>query len=196
MDIHVDVLIKEQYLAPFGINLSEAETAARQHDHKKVMQIKDGPTIILFLKKMNGHYLLTKGTWNAPVYDMEDVFKIYDDFIDSQEDINPLRIMQKIAEQFGYDLIFGRRVEKYIIEERIRIPKVSNPNEFMNNLIGNYIKIPDMFSKSPPHEHGSARALTDTKAMLEQGIDNDFLNIAFLYALDPAKYKNYLDSSK
>ena len=105
---------------------------------------------------------------------MEDVFKIYDDFIDSLVDINPLRIMQKIAEQFGYDLIFGKRVEKYIIEERIRIPKVSNPNEFMNNLIGNYIKIPDMFSKSPPHEHGSAKALTDTKAMLEQGIDNDF----------------------
>ena len=43
---------------------------------------------------------------------------------------------------------------------------------------------------------GSARALTDSKAMLEQGIDNDFLNIAFLYALDFAKYKNYLDSSK
>ena len=196
MDIHVDVLIKEQYLAPFGISLSETETAARQHDYKKVMQIKDGPTIILFLKKMNGHYLLTKGTWNAPVYDIEDVFKIYDDFIDSRDDINLLQIMQKIAEQFGYDLIFGKRVEKYIIEERIRIPKVSNPNEFMNNLIGNYIKIPDMFSKSPPYEHGSARALADSKAMLEQGIDNDFLNIAFLYALDSAKYKNYLDSSK
>ena len=196
MDIHVDNLIKEQYLDPFGISLSEAETAARHHDYKKVMRIKDGPTIILFLKKMNRHYLLTKGTWNAPVYDIEDVFKIYDDFIDSQEDINPLQIMQKIAEQFGYDLIFGKRVEKYIIEERIRIPKVSNPNEFMNNLIGNYIKIPDMFSKSSPQEYWSARALTDTKAMLEQGIDNDFLNIAFLYALDSAKYKNYLDRSQ
>jgi hypothetical protein len=160
------------------------------------MRIKDGPTIILFLKKMNGHYLLTKGTWNAPVYDIEDVFKIYDDFIGSQEDINPLQIMQKIAEHFGYDLIFGKRVEKYIIEERIRIPKVSNPNEFMNNLIGNYIKIPEMFSKSSPPEYGSTRTLTDTKAMLEQGRDNDFLNIAFLYALDSAKYKNYLDRSQ
>ena len=196
MDIHVDHLIKEQYLDPFGFSLPEAETAARQHDYKKVMQIKDGPTIILFLKKMNGHYLLTKGTWNAPVYEIDDVFKIFADFIDSQEDINPLQIMQKIAEQFGYDLIFGKRVEKYIIEERIRIPKVSNPNEFMNNLIGNYIKIPEMFSKSSPQEYGSTRTLTDTKAMLEQGIDNDFLNIAFLYSLDAAKYKNYLDRSQ
>jgi hypothetical protein len=196
LDIHVDNLIKEQYLDPFGISLSQAETAARHHGYKKVIRIKDGPTIILFLKKMIGHYLLTKGTWNAPVYDIEDVFKIYDDFIGSQEDINPLQIMQKIAEQFGYDLIFGKRVEKYIIEERIRIPKVSNPNEFMNNLIGNYIKIPEMFSKSSPQEYESPRALTDTKAMLEQGIDNDFLNIAFLYALDAAKYKNYLDRSQ
>ena len=193
MDIHVDNLIKEQYLDPFGISLAEAQTAARHHDHKKVMRIRDGPTIILFLKNMTGYYLLTKGTWNAPVYEMEDVFKIYDDFIENQEDINPLQIMQKIAEQFGYDLIFDKRVEKYIIEERIRIPKVTNPNEFMNTLIGNYIKIPDMFSKSSPHEPGSAIAITDTKAMLEQGIDNDFLNIAFLYALDSAKYKTYLD---
>jgi len=53
---------------------------------------------------MTGYYLLTKGTWNAPVYEMEYVFKIYDDFIENQEDINPLQIMQKIAEQFGYDL--------------------------------------------------------------------------------------------
>ena len=196
MDIHVDNLIREQYLDPFGISLSQAETAARHHDYKKVMRIKDGPTIILFLKKMNGHYLLTKGTWNAPIYDIEDVFKIYDDFIVSQEDINPLQIMQKIADRFGYDLIFGKRVEKYIIEERIRIPKVSNPNEFMNNLIGNYIKIPEMFSKSSPQDYGSTTTLIDTKAMLEQGIDNDFLNIAFLYALDAAKYKNYLDRSK
>ena len=196
MNIHVDNLIREQYLDPFGISLSQAETAARHHDYKKVMRIKDGPTIILFLKKMNGHYLLTKGTWNAPIYDIEDVFKIYDDFIVSQEDINPLQIMQKIADRFGYDLIFGKRVEKYIIEERIRIPKVSNPNEFMNNLIGNYIKIPEMFSKSSPQDYGSTTTLIDTKAMLEQGIDNDFLNIAFLYALDAAKYKNYLDRSK
>ena len=196
MDIHVDNLIREQYLDPFGISLSQAETAARHHDYKKVMRIKDGPTIILFLKKMNGHYLLTKGTWNAPIYDIEDVFKIYDDFIVSQEDINPLQIMQKIADRFGYDLIFGKRVEKYIIEERIRIPKVSNPNEFMNNLIGNYIKIPEMFSKSSPQDYGSTTTLIDTKAMLEQGIDNDFLNIAFLYALDAAKYKNYLDRSQ
>ena len=196
MDIHVDNLIREQYLDPFGISLSQAETAARHHDYKKVMRIKDGPTIILFLKKMKGHYLLTKGTWNAPLYDIEDVFKIYDDFIGSQEDINPLQIMQKIAEHFGYDLIFGKRVAKYIIEERIRIPKVSNPNEFMNNLIGNYIKIPEMFSMSSPQEYGSTRTLTDTKAMLEQGIDNDFLNIAFLYALDAAKYKDYLDRSQ
>ena len=196
MDIHVDNLIREQYLDPFGISLSQAETAARHHDYKKVMRIKDGPTIILFLKKMNDHYLLTKGTWNAPVYDIEDVFKIYDDFIGSQEDVNPLQIMQKIAEHFGYDLIFGKRVEKYIIEERIRIPKVSNPNEFMNNLIGNYIKIPEMFSKGSPQEYGSTRTLTDTKAMLEQGIDNDFLNIAFIYALDVAKYKDYLDKSQ
>jgi len=196
LDIHVGNLIREQYLDPFGISLSQAETAARHHGYKKVMRIKDGPTIILFLKKMNGHYLLTKGTWNAPVYDIEDVFKIYDDFIGSQEDIDPLQIMQKIAEQFGYDLVFGKRVEKYIIEERIRIPKVSNPNEFMNNLIGNYIKIPEMFSNSSPQQYGSTRALTDTKAMLEQGINNDFLNIAFLYALDAAKYKNYLDRSQ
>ena len=196
MDIHVDNLIREQYLDPFGISLSQAETAARHHDYKKVMRIKDGPTIILFLKKMNGHYLLTKGTWNAPIYDIEDVFKIYDDFIVSQEDINPLQIMQKIADRFGYDLIFGKRLEKYIIEERIRIPKVSNPNEFMNNLIGNYIKIPEMFSKSSPQDYGSTTTLIDTKAILEQGIDNDFLNIAFLYALDAAKYKNYLDRSK
>jgi len=196
LDIHVDNLIREQYLDPFGISLSQAETTARHHDYKKVMRIKDGPTIILFLKKMNGHYLLTKGTWNATVYDIEDVFKIYDDFIGSQEDINPLQIMQKIAEHFGYDLIFGKRVAKYIIEERIRIPKVSNPNEFMNNLIGNYIKIPEMFSKSSPQDYGSTTTLIDTKAMLEQGIDNDFLNIAFLYALDAAKYKNYLDRSQ
>ena len=196
MDIHVDNLIREQYLDPFGISLSQAETAARHHDYKKVMRIKDGPTIILFLKKMNGHYLLTKGTWNAPIYDIEDVFKIYDDFIVSQEDINPLQIMQKIADRFGYDLIFGKRVEKYIIEERIRIPKVSNPNEFMNNLIGNYIKIPEMFSKSSPQDYGSTTTLIDTKAILEQGIDNDFLNIAFLYALDAAKYKNYLDRNQ
>jgi hypothetical protein len=196
LDIHVDNLIREQYLDPFGISLSQAETAARHHDYKKVMRIKDGPTIILFLKKMNGHYLLTNGTWNAPIYDIEDVFKIYDDFIVSQEDINPLQIMQKIADRFGYDLIFGKRVEKYIIEERIRIPKVSNPNEFMNNLIGNYIKIPEMFSKSSPQDYGSTTTLIDTKAMLEQGIDNDFLNIAFLYALDAAKYKNYLDKSQ
>jgi len=193
LDIHVDNLIKEQYLDPFGISLAEAQTAARHHDHKKVMRIRDGPTIILFLKNMTGYYLLTKGTWNAPVYEMEDVFKIYDDFIENQEDINPLQIMQKIAEQFGYDLIFDKRVEKYIIEERIRIPKVTNPNEFMNTLIGNYIKIPGMFSNSSPHEPGSAIAITDTKAMLEQGIDNDFLNIVFLYALDSAKYKTYLD---
>jgi hypothetical protein len=196
LDIHVDNLIREQYLDPFGISLSQAETAARHHDYKKVMRINDGPTIILFLKKMNGHYLLTKGTWNAPVYDIEDVFKIYDDIIGSQEDINPLQIMQTIAEHFGYDLIFGKRVEKYIIEERVRIPKVSNPSEFMNNLIGNYIKIPEMFSNNSPQEYGSTRTLTDTKAMLEQGIDNDFLNIAFLYALDVAKYKNYLDKSQ
>ncbi|MGB8159102.1 MAG: hypothetical protein WCE93_03040, partial [Nitrososphaeraceae archaeon] len=195
-DIHVDNLIREQYLDPFGISLSQAETAARHHDYKKVMRIKDGPTIILFLKKMKGHYLLTKGTWNAPVYDIEDVFKIYDDFIGSQEDINPLQIMQKIAEHFGYDLIFGKRVAKYIIEERIRIPKVSNPNEFMNNLIGNYIKIPEMISMSSPQEYVSTRTLTDTKAMLEQGIDNDFLNIPFLYALDAAKYKDHLDRSQ
>ena len=104
MDIHVDNLIKEQYLDPFGISLAEAQTAARHHDHKKVMRIRDGPTIILFLKNMTGYYLLTKGTWNAPVYEMEDVFKIYDDFIENQEDINLLQIMQKIAEQFGYDL--------------------------------------------------------------------------------------------
>ena len=95
MDIHVDNLIREQYLDPFGISLSQAETAARHHDYKKVMRIKDGPTIILFLKKMNGHYLLTKGTRNAPVYDIEDVFKIYEDFIGSQEDINPFAINAK-----------------------------------------------------------------------------------------------------
>jgi hypothetical protein len=53
-----------------------------------------------------------------------------------------------------------------------------------------------MFSKSSPPEYGSTRTLTDTKAMLEQGRDNDFLNIAFLYALDSAKYKNYLDRSQ
>lgn len=110
--------------------------------------------------------------------------------------ISTLCIMQKIADHFGYDLIFGKRVEKYIMEKRIRIPKVSNPNEFMNNLIGNYIKIPEMFSKSSPQEYGSTRTLTDTKVILEQGIDNDFLNIAFLYALDAAKYKNYLDRSQ
>lgn len=193
MDIHLDNLVKEQYLDPFGINLSEAESAARNHDYKKVMRIKDAPTIILFLKKMNGHYLLTKGTWNAPVYGIEEVFKIYDDLIDSREDINPLQVMQKIAERFGYDLIMGERVEKYIIEEKIRIPKVSNPNEFMNNLIGNYVKIPEMFSKSPPQGPGGVRGLTDTKVMLEEGLGNDFLNISFLYALDSAKYKTYLD---
>jgi len=55
LDIHVDNLIREQYLDPFGISLSQAETAARHHDYKKVMRINDGPTIILFLKKMNGH---------------------------------------------------------------------------------------------------------------------------------------------
>jgi hypothetical protein len=53
-----------------------------------------------------------------------------------------------------------------------------------------------MFSNNSPQEYGSTRTLTDTKAMLEQGIDNDFLNIAFLYALDVAKYKNYLDKSQ
>lgn len=196
MDIHIDTLIKEQYLDLFGISLSEAESAARHHDYKKVMRIKDGPTIILFLKKMNGHYLLTKGTWNAPVYDIEDVFRIYDDLIDSQEDIDPLQVMQKIAEQFGFDLILGKRIEKYIIEERLRIPKVSNPNEFMNNLIGNYVKIPEMFSKSLSQVSGSVRALMDTKAILEEGLDNDFLNIAFLYALDPEEYKTYLDRNQ
>ena len=79
LDIHVDNLIREQHLDPFGISLSQAETVLQEHhDYKKVMRIQQLPTIILFLKKMNGHYLMTKSKfWNAPVYDIEDVFKEY-----------------------------------------------------------------------------------------------------------------------
>jgi len=47
-----------------------------------------------------------------------------------------------------------------------------------------------------PQGPGGVRGLADTKVMLEEGLGNDFLNISFLYALDSAKYKTYLDKKK
>jgi hypothetical protein len=192
MEIQIDSVVKANYLDPFGIKVSDAEFAAKEHDFKKVMRIKDGPTIILFMKKMNGHHLLIKGVWNEPMFGIEDIFEVYDDLIDNidiKEKVNLLSVMQKIAESFGYDIILGDRIEKYVIDDRIRIPKLSNPNEFMNKIIGNYIKIPEMFERRPSPEGFNMKGLVDTKFMLEQGIGSDFLNVAFLYAIDPVKYK-------
>ena len=80
--------------------------------------------MILFLKKMNnGYYLLVDGRWHNPILLVSTAFKIFPHTIEKVGNTEPLIVLQHFAQNFGYTMLIGEQLNRFVHSETIAVPK-------------------------------------------------------------------------
>jgi hypothetical protein len=140
--------------------------------------------VIYFLKRKNGHYLLVDGRWSPPTLSISAVFKILTATIEEIGISNPLAVLQKLAEQCGYEIQIGDQRSKFIFDATISIPKIHSESEYSH-----------VMSQLVRWERGSGDVvIEDHLFKWRQGENHDYVDVAFAYAISTNKYLCYLKS--
>ena len=135
MEVRIAENIKQDYLEPFGITEEEVEDTVTKNDSKKELHYGDYH-IILFLKKISkGYHLLVDGRRHDPEILIASAFKVFPHTIHGFDVSNPLIILQRFAENFGYNMVIGDQYNRFIYDATIRIPKVDDSGGNVNYVV-------------------------------------------------------------
>jgi hypothetical protein len=107
MNINISDVIRKQYLQPSGITEVDVNDAVFHEDIKKIIRLDQDLNVIYFLKKKSNHYLLVDGRWSSPNLSISAVFQILPITIEKTGINNPLAVLQKLAEECGYEISIG-----------------------------------------------------------------------------------------
>jgi hypothetical protein len=182
--------IDDLYLKPFNISREKVIETVNKEDVRKPMNFGDY-TIILYLKNFGKHYLLVDGRWKpiSSTLVISAVYIVDQQIIHNIDANNPLAVLERFAEEFGYEIELGDQKSKFIHDSRIKIPTVDNIGDF-TSLIKNSMRITDNGST----DIGSY--LGDYLAKPEQFEENLYANIALAYFISIDKYTQYLKTKK
>jgi|SRR5215211_491358 len=187
MNVNIGYIIREQYLQPPGITEEDVRDAVFHEDIKKIIRLDQDLNVIYFLKKKGNYYLLVDGRWLSPNLSISAVFKILPNTIEEIGINNPLTVLQKLAEECGYEIEIGDQRSKFIFDATISIPKIYSEAQY-NQVMSQLVKVHDL-------ERGSDDVvIRDHLAKWRQGENYDRIDIAFAYAISTNKYLQYLGS--
>lgn len=199
MNVVIDDSLYEDLLKPCNITKDDVKEAVL-NEYEKVLNQYGKETIessgfdadIVFLKGMpNNYFLLVDAKLNPPNFSINNVFRIFPDTRPLQGiDIrNPIHVLQKIVDEFGYTLQIGDHHSKFIHNETIKVPKTNGtskpPNQLANDL-GHHLKIVDF------RQGIGDKAITKGLVRYRSGgSDYDLLDVEMVYAISLKKYLEY-----
>src|SRR5215208_5581112 len=133
MKVIIPKFTREVFLTPVSISEEQVHDTLHNEDIKKIIKYGDY-TIILFLKKFNGYSLLADGRWNPESKSLllSAVYKIFSHILNDLNIQNLLLILQKFAQDFGYNIEIGDQYNKFIYyESKIPIKEIHSMEELM-----------------------------------------------------------------
>ena len=181
--------IYEELMEPCHITKEDVNDVVHYEDSKKVIQLNNTQAHIVFLKRMpKDYFLLIDSKWNAPILSIHNIFRVFPHTLDGLN-TNPLHILQKIVDDWGYVLKIGNQYSKFIYNETFKVPKSevnSDYNERLMSELGPHI-IPIGFeqnSRDKPIGSGISRIKIS-------GSDYDILEVLLAYVISLRKYLDY-----
>lgn len=189
MKIIIDPVVENRYLIPFRISPEELNDTVIREDVKKLMNFGEF-TLILFLKKFNGYYILVDGRWHPASFSLliSSAFKIDEQLIGNISIENPLAILEKLANEFGADITIGDQTVRFSHDARIEIRLKPQRDEDFMSLVNRHIS----FSENGTPTTGGY--LGDMLVRPQQSGGKLFADIALLYRINVDRYTQYLQA--
>jgi hypothetical protein len=179
--------VYQQLMKPCNITKNDVEETVSSADNK--LKIKgNNLTKTIFIKRMpDDYFLLVDTNSKASNMSIQTVFRIFPDTIKGIDIKNPIHVLQKSSDEFGYTLQIGDYYSKFIFKETLKVPKSTgrSPDQLENDL-GRYLVPVDYNQKSGDVAHGSSMVT------YKPGNSNyDLLDIQIAYLISLRKYLAY-----
>jgi hypothetical protein len=193
MNVIIDPVLEDRYLNPFGINREQINDTVIHEDVKKLMHFGEF-TLILFLKKFNGYYVLIDGRWHPSSFSLliSSAFKIDQQLIGNISIENPLAILEKLANEFGADITMGDQTARFIHDARIEIRLKPQKDEDFMTLVNRHISFSE---NGVPITIIGGNYVGDMLARPQQSGEKLFADIALLYRINVDRYRRHLQSN-
>jgi len=119
------------------------------------------------------YFLLVDVNLKDGHHSIQTVFRMFPHTIRGRDIKNPVHVLQKIANDFGYTLQIGDHYSKFIFKETLKVPKSTgrSPSQLQNDL-GSYLRPVDYKPNSSDIALGSSMVTPKVGSS-----DYDFLDI-------------------
>jgi hypothetical protein len=174
-------------MKPCNITKNDVEAVIASADHKHKFE-GNNLTKFLFIKHMpKDYFLLVDANLKDGHHSIQTVFRIFPNTIKGTDIKNPVHVLQKIANDFGYTLQVGDHYSKFIFKETLKVPKSTGrfPSQLENDL-GPYLRPVDYKQNSDDIALGSSMVTPKVGSS-----DYDSLDIQIAYLISLKKYLAY-----
>lgn len=188
MDITIDDQISNLYLSPYNISRQQVIDTINNADVNRTVHQGDY-TIALFLRKFDSHYILVDGRPKPSSILVSNVFKFNEQLIRDLPADNPLGMLEKFANEVGYEIKIGDERSKFIHATEIRLPAGSSMHD-----IGELIQKSIIFDE----KHNDPNRPLTLGDMLMRPKDLGgviYVDVALAYCISTVKYSRYLKAN-
>lgn len=176
-------------MKPCNITKNEVEEVIESSDHKHKFE-GNNLTKVLFIKHTpKDYFLLVDANLKDGHHSIQTVFRIFPHTIKGTDIKNPVHVLQKIANDFGYTLQVGDHYSKFIYKKTLEVLKSNqnsrSPSQLENDL-GPYLRPVDYKHNSGDIALGSSIVIPKVGSS-----DYDSLDIEIAYLISLKKYLAY-----
>jgi hypothetical protein len=138
----IESYIEKNYLKPFDIDKEEVENAVKNFTYHKTINFQ-GYTIVLIVKKYPKYLMLIDGRWQSSDRSLlvTSVFILGEELVIGIDVSNPLAVLERFCQEFGYTISVGDQQSRFIHYGQIDMVDSSKANTV--DIIRNYVKITD-----------------------------------------------------
>jgi hypothetical protein len=185
----IDSMCNKIFKEPFNLAEKDVLDTVRQADHCQKTTIVD-LQFHLCIKRYSSFYLLVLGNESGRDFIIREVYKIFEDLIQSKEikRLNLLSVLSELYGLIGFEFDLGGKKSKFIFNHCcIGIPKIPHWNDHL--ILNEFWLKPEMQALS------NFETFCLPHFRIIKGNFIDFIDVFLIYIFHPKKYGDYLNSN-